>query len=488
MSAPVRPRRVVPQAKAAEATKRLSDPGPGSAAKPRRAPRRRVDEVAARAEVPRPGLPPALEVLHANVALSEANEDRPALWRALPNIGFAPLLWKEGLECVKAGASALVAQGLAPGARVAIAADGDWPVALVAALAAGGEAALCPAGDLEYLQRIARSRAASLVVAPAATISAVVKGRQPRSGPRWIASESLLDGARWIGRTADFVQPSPKAFWLPAREEVRHSPRKPGLCGISLTHGAIFDLCQKFLRLFALTPADHVLCLLPVTEPAMISAGFLAPLMAGATLHLDPGAPFDSRQLTVFRPTVLIATQAQWQLLGERIEAQLSAAGTRGRWARRVALKRHALEVAMRPVPPSTDAKYRLGQQLAIAPLKRLFGLGRVRLAIAVDAQGPLDSRLVEAFAAIDLPLHAIVGTAATAGLAFVNAPSSARFDALGRPFPGLQARLDDAGALWLKGPTLAAEAVDREGWLRALDRAEIDFEGFVRTAADQGG
>lgn len=465
----------------------MSGQGASRAASSNRSRRRRVNEVIPRADVTCPALPPEIEAILANVTRPAVDENRPAIWRALPNVGVAPLLWKEGLDRVRAAAAALVGQGLEPGDRVLIAAEGDWPVLLIAALVAGGEIALCPGGEPGLLRRFARSRGARIAVAPASLISAASKGQKSRGEPRFIASESLLEGAQARAAVVRFGPPSPRAAWLPEREEPRsgRSPRGPTQSGFSISHGVLFDLCRKFSRLFALTPEDHVLSLLPVTDPAMPCAGFLAPLMAGATLQLDPAAPFDSRQLTVFRPTVLIATQAQWRVLGERIEAQLSAAGTRGRWAREVALRRHALEVAMRPVPPSFEAKYRLGQQLAIGPLKRLFGLGRVRLAIAVDERGPLDARLLEAFAAIDLPLHTVVGTASAAGFAFVNAPSSARFDALGRPFPGLQARLDDSGTLWLRGPTLASEALDENGWLRARDHAGIDFEGFVRAEGD---
>lgn len=492
MSAPSHPRSVGPKAKPAEAIDLPPDHGLTAAPAPRRTRRRRVSahELSESTDALRPELPPVLEAMRIHLAPSAANENRPALWRALPNIGFAPLLWREGLARVKASAAALAAQGLKTGDRVLITAAGDWPVALVAALAAGGEVSLCPSGDPEQTREIGRALKARLALAPASELSALAALQcRSRGALRCIAYESLLDGAP----DEDLLpppRPSETAAWLVVQGAVAagaaRARRKPARTALALSHRAIFALCQKFLRLFELTPADHVLSLLPATAPAMLCAGFFAPLMAGAALHLDPGAPFDARQLTVFRPTVLIATQTQWQGLGARIEAQLSAAGTRGRWARAVALKRHALEMSNRPVPPSTEAKYRLGQQLAIQPLKRLFGLSRVRLAIVVDARGPLDPALVEVFAAIDLPLYSVDGPDAAAGLAFANAPASARFDALGRPFPGLQARLDGAGALWLKGPTLAAEALNADGWLRALGQAEIDFEGFVRTSAGQ--
>ena len=426
----------------------------------------------------RPGaIPPAMAAIGAQ-ARAAASEGRPALWRPLPDTGFAPLLWDEGQTRVRRGAAALVAQGLTAGGRVLVVAEGDWPVAILAAQWAGGEVALAPAGgDGAALRQRAKACGARWVVAATSTIETLKAEKGATRRPRFVAVEEILEGdGDGAGASADGF--SPVAAFLPATEGETATPKgRP--TGFSLSHEALFGLCQRFLRLFAMGPEDHVLSILPVTAPAVLSAGLMAPLMAGATLHLDPGAPFDSRQLTVFRPTVLIATRRQWRQLAARIEAQL-AAGTRGAWARGLALKRHELQTAMKPVPPTMEAKYRLAREISIAPLKRLFGLGRARLGIVVDEVGPSDARLVESFAAVDLPLHTVTGPAAAFGLAFANAPGSSRTGSLGRPFPGLEARVDDAGALWLRGATLAAEARGSAGQVRALERGSIDWDGFV--------
>ncbi len=423
-------------------------------------------------------LPPALAAIRAQVARVAAHESRPALWRPLPNTGFAPLLWEEGAARVQRGAACLTDLGFRAGGRVLVVAEGDWPVAVLAAMCAGGEVALAPAGEEgASLRQRAKACGARWVVASEASLEALHGEKRSARAPRGVAVEAMLEGEGG-GAVALEEGFSPVAAWLPATGGTS-ADRKGGPTGWSLTHEALWGLCERFGRLFAMGPEDHVLSILPVTAPAMLSAGLVAPLMAGATLHLDPGAPFDSRQLTVFRPTVLIATRRQWQQLGGRIEAQL-AAGTRGVWARRLALKRHELQTAMKPVPPTMEAKYRLARELSIAPLKRLFGLGRARLGIVVDEEGPIDARLIESFAAVDLPLHSVTGPAAAFGLAFANAPGSSRTGTLGRPFPGLEALVDDAGALWLRGATLAAEALDSEGRLGALDRGSIDWDGFV--------
>ena len=66
----------------------------------------------------RPGaIPPAMAAIGAQ-ARAAASEGRPALWRPLPDTGFAPLLWDEGQTRVRRGAAALVAQGLTAGGRV----------------------------------------------------------------------------------------------------------------------------------------------------------------------------------------------------------------------------------------------------------------------------------------------------------------------------------------------------------------------------------
>lgn len=70
------------------------------------------------------------------------------------------------------------------------------------------------------------------------------------------------------------------------------------------------------------------------------------------------------------------------------------------------------------------------------------------------------------------------------------NSPDANRIGTVGRPLPGVSARIADDGELLLRGPQVmtgywqqpdATAELVHDGWLHTGDLAEIDAEGFVR-------
>jgi long-subunit acyl-CoA synthetase (AMP-forming) len=98
---------------------------------------------------------------------------------------------------------------------------------------------------------------------------------------------------------------------------------------------------------------------------------------------------------------------------------------------------------------------------------------------------------VLEFFAALGLPINEGYGMTESSAVATMNREGARRLGTVGRPLPGVEARLADDGELLVRGrlvmrgyrnnPGKTAEAVDADGWLHTGDIAEIDGDGFVK-------
>jgi long-chain acyl-CoA synthetase len=113
------------------------------------------------------------------------------------------------------------------------------------------------------------------------------------------------------------------------------------------------------------------------------------------------------------------------------------------------------------------------------------FG-GRVR--VAASGAAPLGKDLAEFYEAIGMPI--IEGYGLTeGGVVTLNPLEAPQPGSIGKPLPGIEVKLSDAGELLVKSPCLfsgylndeeATARVLREGWLHTGDLASIDDRGYL--------
>ena len=150
---------------------------------------------------------------------------------------------------------------------------------------------------------------------------------------------------------------------------------------------------------------------------------------------------------------------------------------------REVSRRRQAGE----PIPRSLALRHRIADRLVYSKVKQRFG-GRLRLATSGGA--PLAREVIDLFAAMDLPIYEGYGLTECTTACSTNRPDAFRFGTVGKPLPGVEARLADDGELEIRSPTVFAgylkdpeatrEVLREDGWLRTGDIAEIDADGFI--------
>lgn len=241
----------------------------------------------------------------------------------------------------------------------------------------------------------------------------------------------------------------------------------------------------------ALTPLDDeeatVYLFLPLAH-AFALLFQLCALDAGATIAYWGGDPARIvPELTQVRPTVLpsvprifekIYTLAVGSKSQEEQEKMLGAA--------RLGVRVRELQERGEPVPAELQGPFDQAEEALYRNVRALFG-GRVRS--AVTGAAPIAKEILEFFYGCGVPVMEGYGMTETATGASVNTPSEHRFGSVGRPLPGVEARIADDGELLIRGGNVfqgyhrmedASFGAIVDGWLHTGDLASIDDDGYV--------
>jgi len=137
---------------------------------------------------------------------------------------------------------------------------------------------------------------------------------------------------------------------------------------------------------------------------------------------------------------------------------------------------------------PILKAEHRLAENLVLGPLRhRLVGGG---LRFFISGGAALAREIEEFFWAIGVPILNGWGMTETSSGACSNTLTEHRFLTVGKPFPGIELKIEKDGEILVnspgnmlgyhKDPVATAETLDH-GWVRTGDIGEIDADGFLK-------
>lgn len=410
-------------------------------------------------------------------------ECQAGVWRALR--------WREIAERVARWRGALRAAGLERGDRVLVMLPNsvDWVCADLAALGLG--LVTVPAfhndrpGNVAYLLGDSGARLALLPdagvwravhdagSAPALETVVLREGAAPEP---CVALEDWLAGAEPVPATAN------DAATLASIVYTSGTTGRPK--GVMLTHGNILSNVVAAESVLPVECEDRLLSFLPLSHMLERTAGYYAPMLAGAEVVFARSVDTLTEDLREHRPTLLVTVP---RLFERAAGAVLAGAAERGRLAAlllrcTVALGWAAFEHAQgrRRRPLAAPLLPLLRRRVAGAVLERLGG--RLRLAICGGA--PLQHEAARLFIGLGLPIAQGYGLTETSPVICVNPVDDNRPDTVGPPLPGVEVRLGTDGELLARGPNLmpgywnnaeaTAAAIDVDGWLHTGDQAEF--------------
>lgn len=418
--------------------------------------------------------------------------------------------WRQVGERVHNIAGGLIALGIAPEDRVALASATryEWVLVDFAVMCAGAATTTVypttNASDVAYIVANSGSR-----VVVAENQSQVDKLLERRAELPDVGKVVIIDGngdGDWVMTLAELEQLGKQLLAdSPGVIDERVAGIGPGQLasliytsgttgrpkGVRLTHGAWTYTAAAIDALGILGPDDLNFLWLPLAH-AFGKVMLALPLQVGFPTAIDGRVERIVDNLATLRPTIMGAAPRIFEKAHAHIESTVAERGRLSKmlfdWAIGLGMKVSETRQAGKKPSLFSSLAYKVADRAVFATIRERFG-GRLRF--FVSAAAALDRDVAQWFDAVGIVVLEGYGLTETAAASFINRPNAYRFGTVGWPFPATEARIADDGEILLRGPGLmtsyhdlpdaTAEALDADGWFHTGDIGEIDPDGFLR-------
>jgi long-chain acyl-CoA synthetase len=437
----------------------------------------------------------------------EASPDREA-FRYPVGDRWESIDWRGVGERVRTIAAGLLALGVRPEERVAIAAGTrlEWILADFGVLCAGAATTTVypttPAADVAFILRDSGSR-----VAVAEDDEQVAKLRAHRAELPDLVRVVTLDGTPdgdWVidlaelerlGRDHLLANPAAvdEAVAKVGPESLATLIYTSGTTGrpkgVRLVHDNWTYEGTAIQALGILSPDDLQYLWLPLSH-SFGKVLLSAQLAVGFASAVDGRIPKLVDNLAVVRPTFMAGAPRVFEKVQHRV-TEMAGGGAKRRifdWAVAVGGRVAALRRAGGEPTGLLKMGHAVADRLVFGKLRARFG-GRLRFFVSGSA--PLSAEVAEFFHAAGVLILEGYGLTETSAASFVNRPDRFRFGTVGLPLPGTQVRIGEDGEVLVRGrgvmrgyhqlPQETAATLDEDGWLHTGDIGALDQAGFLR-------
>jgi long-chain acyl-CoA synthetase len=421
---------------------------------------------------------------------------------------WVSLDWRRVGDRVRAIAAGLLALGVRPEDRVAIAASTrlEWILADFGILCAGAATTTIypttPAPDVAFILRDSGAR-----VVFAEDDEQLAKLRAHRAELPALTKVVRLDGAGgddWViglaeleraGRDHLAAQPTAvdDAVAAVGPERLATLMYTSGTTGrpkgVRLVHDNWTYEGEAIKTLGLLGPDDLQYLWLPLSH-SFGKVLLSAQLAVGFATAVDGRIERLVDNLAAVRPTFMAGPPRVFEKIEHRV-TELAGSGVRRRvfdWSMEVGRRAARRSRAGESPAGLLRLERAAADRLVFAKLRKRFG-GRLRFLVSGSAA--LSTEVAEFFHAAGLLILQGYGLTETSAASFVNLPDRFRFGTVGPPLPGTEVRIAGDGEVLIRGPGVmrgyhnlpeeTAATLDQDGWLHTGDVGELDERGLLR-------
>jgi len=423
--------------------------------------------------------------------------------------GWTSVTWQQVGDRARRLTAGLIAMGIAPEERVALASSTryEWVLVDFSVLCAGAATTtLYPTTNARDVAFIVANSGSRVVVAedqtqvdkvlwhraelPDLEKVVVIDGEGDSDLVITLAELEAL-GERLLAQSPDVVErrvDNIRPHHLASIIYTSGTTGRPK--GVLLPHRAWVYTAAAIDALDILGPEDLNYLWLPLAH-AFGKVMLALPLLIGFPTAIDGRVDKIVDNLAVVHPTFMAAAPRIFEKAHARIQAMMvEEGGLKKRifdWAIAVGVRASRAREAGSRLSPLLSIQHAMADRLVFSTIRKRFG-GRLRF--FVSAAAPLNHDIAQWFDAIGIIVLEGYGLTETAAASFINRPNAYRFGTVGLPFPGTEVKIADDGEILVRSPGVmtgyhnleqaTAEALDQAGWLYTGDIGAID-DGFLR-------
>ena len=426
------------------------------------------------------------------------------------NDGWTSVTWQQVGDRVELIAAGLIALGINPEERVALASGTryEWVVVDFGILAAGAATTtVYPSTNAEDTAFIVANSGSRVVVAedqsqvdklvanrgdlPAVEKVVIIDGT---SDDDWVISledleqlgkQLLADNPSAVIDRVEAISPGQLATLI----YTSGTTGKPK--GVRLHHEAWTYTAAALQSLHVLSDKDLNYLWLPLAH-SFGKVMLALPLLMGFPTVIDGRVDKIVENLAIIKPTFMGAVPRIFEKVHGRITETIEEGGgfrkTLFDWAIDVGLRVSRANQAGHRIGAGLAFQRTIADRLVFSTIRQRFG-GRLRFFISGSAA--LDRDVAQWFDAVGTVVLEGYGLTETSAASTLNRPEAYRFGTVGWTLPQTDVKIADDGEVLLKGPGVmsgyhdlpeaTAEAINSEGWFHTGDIGELDAEGYLR-------
>lgn len=436
---------------------------------------------------------------------------------------WASYTWQEAAQRVFAIAAGLMALGVRPEDRVAIASGTrlDWILVDLGILCSGAATTtVYPQTTAEQTAFLLADSGSRVLVAEDA--AQLAKARERRAElpelahvvvmeaddalpaeddpDGWVLSLADLAerGAGYLVKHPDCVTDTVRSLRADQLATLIYTSGTTGRPkGVRLCHDSWSYMGYAIEGVDIATPDDVQYLWLPLAH--VFGKSLLAgQIKVGHVIAVDGRVDRIVENLPVVRPTVMAAVPRIFEKVYNGAAAKAKARGAAAyrifQWAAEVAREYGRVSqetfhrTGTRAVAWDLRVRHAVADRLVLAKLRAAFG-GRMRVCVCGSAA--LDPDLGYFFSGAGIHVLEGYGLTETSAATFVNPADAYRTGTVGKTLPGCEVRIADDGEVLLRGPGImagyhglpeeTARTLEPDGWLHTGDIGELSDDGYLR-------
>ncbi|MFT4080372.1 AMP-dependent synthetase/ligase [Rhodomicrobium sp.] len=421
---------------------------------------------------------------------------------------WTPTPWNIFRDEVRRAARALVALGVKPGDAVGIIGYNrpEWVIMDIAAMMVGANVAgiyfTASAQDAAYI--IEHSECAVVLAEKEEHFRRIASQREGLSHLRHVVMMRGADAPDPLQMTWDaFMAKGDDRFDAEVERRLQAIQPKDIGCliytsgttgppkAVQISHDALAKTAALVLKLFDVTGGDRTISYLPLAHIAERILTIHFQIMVGNAVYFARDVSSLGEHLPEVRPDFFFGVPRVYEKLASAVQGKLAAArGPKAkiaRWALGVGREWHRKEQAGEPIGLKTALAKAVASRLFHRKAKRLIGLDRAKH-LGVGA-APIPEETLRFLTGLDLPVRELWGLSESAGVGTTNLKGATKIGSVGKPYPGLDLKIDRDGEILIRGPYMftgyakdpeATALTFTEGWLRTGDLGRVDLDGYV--------